>query len=79
MDYEPNINHIHAMIWVERESQKGIIVGEKGSKLKEIGTAARLDLERFFDKKVCLKLWVKVQDAWSDDVRMLQNIGIMEN
>jgi len=71
MEDNPTICHIHALIWVEREGQKGIIVGEGGQKLKAIGTAARLDLERFFEKKICLKLWVKVREGWSDNAHLI--------
>jgi GTPase len=70
------IVNIHALIWVEREGQKAIVIGDKGEQLKQIGTRARHDLERHFNKKVCLKLWVKVKDNWSDDVKALANMGI---
>ena len=55
---------INAIIYVNRESQKGIVIGEGGSMLKKIGTAARQNLESFFDKKVRLNLWVKVKENW---------------
>lgn len=70
-----HITHIHALIWVEREGQKAIVVGEKGQQLKEIGIKARQDLERFLGKKLCLKLWVKVKKNWSDDVKALKELG----
>ena len=79
VETQGDIQHVHALIWVEREGQKGIIVGDKGQKLKEIGIAARHDLERFYDQKVCLKLWVKVKESWSDDVRALQDLGYLES
>lgn len=70
--------HIGALILVEREGQKRIIIGDKGSKIKSIGQAARLDMEVMFDSKVMLKLWVKVRSGWSDDDRALQSLGYQE-
>jgi GTP-binding protein Era len=66
---------IHATIHVERDSQKGIIIGKQGAKLKEIGTAARKDLERMLDTKVFLKLFVRVQKNWSRDTKALDRFG----
>ena len=68
--------HIHALILVERGGQKKILVGESGERLKAIGTAARKDMERAFDAKVMLKLWVKVKSGWSDDIRALKTLGL---
>ena len=59
----PKLTTVHATIWVDKESHKGIIVGKGGERLKEIGTEARLDLEKFWDQKIFLKLWVKVKKA----------------
>lgn len=73
----PNIVHIHAIIWVERDGQKAIVIGNKGQQLKAIGIRARKDLERFCDKKLCLKLWVKVKKNWSDDLGALKELGYM--
>jgi len=73
--YEGNICHIDALILVEREGQKKIIIGDKGSRLKNIGQQARLDMERLLDCKVMLKLWVKVRRGWSDDDRALRSLG----
>jgi GTPase len=70
--------HISALILVEREGQKRIIIGDKGSKIKSIGQAARMDMEVMFDSKVMLKLWVKVKSGWSDDDRALQSLGFQE-
>lgn len=70
-----NIVHIHALIWVEKESQKAIVIGENGERLKKIGTQARLDMEKMLEKKVFLKLWCKVKSGWSDDERALQSLG----
>lgn len=66
---------ISAIIWVERNNQKIIIIGNKGQQLKEIGKQARLSMERLYDKKVFLKMWVKVKDGWSDDERALKSLG----
>lgn len=70
--------HIGALILVEREGQKRIIIGDKGSRIKSIGQAARLDMEVMFDSKVMLKLWVKVKSGWSDDDRALHSLGYQE-
>lgn len=72
---EPKIARIAAIIWVEKTSQKPIIIGERGERLKSVGQKARLDLEKYLDKKVFLKLWVKVKAGWSDDERSLQQLG----
>ncbi len=68
--------HIHALILVERNGQKKILVGESGDRLKSIGTAARKDMQKVFDTKVMLKLWVKVKSGWSDDLRALKTLGL---
>lgn len=70
-----HVLHIHALILVEREGQKKIIIGDKGSRLKQIGRDARLDMEEAFDTKVMLNLWVKVKSNWSDDARALKSLG----
>ncbi len=67
--------HINALIWVERQSQKKIVIGKGGSKLKEIGKQSRLDMERLFGQKVFLELWVKVKEGWSDNERILSSLG----
>ncbi len=66
---------IHASIVLERGSQKGIVIGKGGSKLKSIGSAARKDIERMLGQKVLLKLWVKVRKNWSKDERFLKELG----
>lgn len=66
---------IGAVIMVERDSQKGIIIGHKGSALKRVGSEARKDLEAFFDKKVYLELFVKVNKNWRSDSRQLRRFG----
>ena len=75
---EGRLRRIHAAIWVERDGQKAIVIGDKGSRLKEIGTRARLAMEQLFDGKVHLELWVKVRSGWSDDERALRELGYAE-
>jgi len=72
---ESNIIHIDALIYVERTGQKRILIGEKGSRLRSIGTDARKDMEEAFGSKVMLKLWVKIKTGWSDDDRALRSLG----
>ena len=66
---------ISATIWVERKSQKGIIIGKGGQQLKQIGSEARADIERLAGQKVFLQLWVKVREGWSDDEQSLTAFG----
>lgn len=73
--HEGHIIHIGALILVERDGQKRILIGDKGEKIKQIGQQARLDMELLFDTKVMLKLWVKVKSGWSDDERALRSLG----
>ncbi len=75
---EPSIIKISAIIWVERSNQKSIIIGNKGQQLKEVGKQARISMERLYDKKVFLKLWVKVKDGWSDDQKALKSLGYFD-
>ncbi len=75
---EPNIVYIDAIIWVEREGQKKILIGTKGERIKSIGIQARHDIEGLVDKKVMLNLWVKIKSSWSDDERMLKNLGFTD-
>ena len=75
VDVEKNIVDIYASILVERDSQKGIIIGAKGSKLKKIGMDSRVDIERMVEMKVNLKTFVKVKSGWSDDERALKSLG----
>ncbi|HZL76868.1 MAG TPA: GTPase Era [Bacteroidales bacterium] len=72
---EPSINKIRAIIHVIRDSQKGIIIGHKGSMLKKVGTEARLDMEDFFGKKVFLELYVKVTKDWRNKPVILKRFG----
>lgn len=66
---------IDALIWVEREGQKGILIGKDGEMLKEIGRRARINIENLQGSKVFLRLWVKVKGGWSDDERALRALG----
>ncbi len=72
---EQSIIRIRALIHVTRESQKGIVIGHKGEKLKKTGTEARLDMEEFFGKKVFLELYVKVTKDWRDKTQELKRFG----
>ena len=72
---EGKLRRIEATILVDRESQKGIVVGVKGAQLKRIAQAARKDMERLFGGKVYLGVWVKVRRGWSDDERVLRQLG----
>ena len=69
------IIHIRSVIMVERESQKGIIIGHKGEALKRVGVEARADLEKFFGKQIHLELFVKVNKDWRNNVRQLRRFG----
>lgn len=72
---EGRLRRIEASILVERDSQKAIVLGAKGERLKGMASAARKDLERLFDGKVYLGVWVKVRRAWTDDARVLRQLG----
>lgn len=71
----PEITKIYAVIWVERSSQKSIVIGKQGEMLKKIGSDARLDIEKLIDQKVYLQLWVKIKQGWSDNERALRSLG----
>jgi GTPase len=66
---------IGAVVWVEREGQKGIVVGAGGSQMRSIGQAARIAIERLLERKVFLELWCKVRENWSDDEAQLRRLG----
>ena len=70
--------HIMAVIYVERDTQKGIIIGHQGKKLKHVGTLARKDIETFFEKKVFLELYVKVEKDWRNQENKLRAFGYIE-
>jgi GTP-binding protein Era len=74
-DEPKRLLRISAVISVEKDSQKGILIGKKGVMLKEIGTKARLDLEQFFNTRVYLELFVRVQKDWTHDEKMLKQFG----
>ncbi|MFT7687923.1 MAG: GTP-binding protein Era [Candidatus Azotimanducaceae bacterium] len=69
------ILHIDALVFVERDGQKAILIGKGGEKLKRIGTDARRSIEHLLDQKTMLRLWVKVKTGWSDDERALKSLG----
>lgn len=71
----PGITKIYAIIWVERLTQKSIVIGTEGEMLKKVGTDARFDIEKLINHKVYLQLWVKVKKNWSDNERALQSLG----
>ena len=73
---EENLFRIYASIYVERDSQKGIVIGKGGGKLKEVGTLARKEMESFFDRKIFLELHVKVKKNWRDDPETLRSLGL---
>jgi len=75
---QKNVLHINALIWVERDNQKTIVIGKNGEMLKAVGKQARIEMEAMFEKKVFLQLWVKVKDKWADDERALHNLGYTE-
>ncbi|MEE0771422.1 MAG: GTPase Era, partial [Acutalibacteraceae bacterium] len=72
---QPDMVDIDAVIYCERDNHKGIIIGKKGSMLKRVGSYAREDMERFFDCKINLQLWVKVKEDWRNRQRILQSLG----
>ncbi|MEO7065400.1 MAG: GTPase Era [Rhodanobacter sp.] len=74
-DRPDGIAEIHAIIWVERDGQKAIVIGQGGAQLKVIGSGARRNMERMFERKVFLRLWVKVREGWVDDENMLKKFG----
>lgn len=74
-----NITNIAALIWVSRNSQKAIVIGKKGARLKSIGQKARVDIEKLINSKVFLELWVKVKEGWADDDRALKSLGYIDD
>ena len=76
---EENIVRIRSVIMVERETQKGIIIGHKGTAIKRVGAEARKDLEKFFEKKVFIELYVKVNKNWRSDKNQLKRFGYNQN
>ncbi|OJT01108.1 GTPase Era [Marinobacter nauticus] len=76
--HEGKTLHISALILVEREGQKKIIIGDKGERLRRIGQEARVDMARMFGSKVMLRLWVKVKRGWADSDRALKSLGMSD-
>ncbi|HTN93403.1 MAG TPA: GTPase Era [Gallionella sp.] len=74
-EHQPRLRRIHAAILVDREAHKAMLIGKKGEKLKEIATQARLDMEKLFDGKVFLEVFVKSRSGWADDERVLRSLG----
>ena len=75
IEEEDGILRVACVIWVEKSSQKMIVIGHKGDRIKQVGMDARVDLERYFDKKVFLQLWVKIKSGWVDDAKALTDFG----
>jgi len=73
-----SVLHIHGLILVDKKGQKRIVIGKDGERLKQIGSAAREDMETAFESKVMLNLWVKVKSGWADDERALQSLGYVD-
>jgi GTP-binding protein Era len=75
VEEKEKLTEISAIIWVERDGQKPIVIGKNGERLKHIGTLARKDIQNLLGRKVFLRLWVKVKDSWTDDERALRSLG----
>ena len=75
-DKKDNVTEIHATIFVNRQSQKQIVIGAKGEVLKNIGTEARIEIEKYLDSKVFLKTWVKVKKNWNTDSGFINSLGV---
>ena len=73
---EDGLHRIHIAVLVDKDSQKAILIGKGGEKLKKISTEARLDMEKLFDAKVFLRVWAKVKSGWADDIRFLRELGM---
>nr|WP_311460041.1 GTPase Era [uncultured Neisseria sp.] len=73
---ESGLFRIYIAVLVDKDSQKAILIGKGGEKLKKISTEARLDMEKLFDTKVFLKIWVKVKSGWADDICFLRELGL---
>lgn len=76
---EGELFRISAVVYVERSGQKSIVIGKKGEQLKQIGQDARQEMEQLFGCKVFLQIWVKVREGWSDNERMLKNLGYKDD
>ncbi len=78
-EHEDGMLRVGAVIWVERDGQKVIVIGKNGSMLKEIGRQSRIELEKMLETKVFVRLWVKVREGWSDDTRALRSLGYTDD
>jgi len=78
-EVKQKITNISALIWVTRNSQKAIVIGKGGIRLKSIGQKARMDIQKLIDCKVFLELWVKVKEGWADDDRALKSLGYVDD
>ncbi len=76
---ENGVYQINALILVERDGQKRMVIGKKGERIRTIATEARKDMEQLFDNKVFLEVWVKVKSGWADDERALRSLGYGED
>jgi len=76
---EKKITKIAALVWVSRNSQKPIVIGKNGSRLKSIGQKSRKDIEKLLNSKVFLEMWVKVKEGWADDDRALKSLGYTDD
>ena len=74
-EIEGSMRRIYAAIVVDRDNHKAIVIGKGGESLKRIASEARQDMERLFDGKVYLEIWVKVKSGWNDDERLLKSLG----
>lgn len=72
---DDGVTEIHAVIWVERQGQKAIVIGRGGERLKDIGSSARRTMESVFERRIYLRLWVKVREGWVDDENALKRFG----
>lgn len=75
---QKKITKIYAIVWVERDSQKNIVIGKQGEMLKGVGTDARKDIEKLIGNKVYLQIWVKIKKGWANNERALQSLGFMD-
>ncbi|MFI4954588.1 MAG: GTPase Era [Gammaproteobacteria bacterium] len=78
IERKPKITVIHAVIFVERDSHKAIVIGKQGTRLKAIGERSRIAIETFLQRKVFLELWVKVREGWVDDLKAMRQLGYTE-
>ncbi len=78
MSARDEVLHISAIIWVERAGQKAIVIGRKGEILKQVGSSARVEMQKLFGQRVNLRLWVKIKDDWSDNERALAALGYVD-